>query len=199
MSPSPVQLFPVLPLRSQLPFRIWEAEETMSKLESKLSKITGYERSQYCHQCGKCSSGCPSANYLDFRPRKILAMAQLGMIEELLESEVIWHCAQCLLCKERCPRDAAPSDVIQALQNLAYALDEHVPEGYPALIASILKTGVVQTPIRVKVWKSLPTKTTVKGEFEFKDRADLGLPDLKKPEQQIIAESLKAVLKWKEK
>ena len=126
-------------------------------------------------------------------------MVQLGMIEELLTSEVIWNCAQCLLCKERCPRDAAPSDVIQALQNLAYSLNIHVPEGYTALVNSILKTGVVQTPIRVRVWKHLPTKDTVRGEFEFRDRLSLGLPQLKKPaELQKLVEALQEALKWKE-
>ena len=171
----------------------------MSELTTRLLYITGSERNEYCHQCGKCSSGCPAANFLDFRPRKILAMVQLGLVEELLESEVIWQCAQCLLCTERCPRDAAPSEVIQALQNLAYLSGKHVPEGYPALLNSILKTGVVQSPTRVRVWKTLPTKDKVKGEFEFRDRLSLGLPQLKKPaEIQKLAEALREILKWKE-
>lgn len=172
----------------------------MSELETRLRQITGSERNQYCHQCGKCSSGCPAADFFDFRPRKILAMVQLGMIKELLTSEVIWHCAQCLLCKERCPRNAGPFDVIQALQNLAYSLDINVPEGYPALIGSISKTGTVQTPKRVRVWKELPTKDTPKREFEFRDRFSLGLPKLKKPDDvQKLANALQEALKWKEK
>jgi len=170
----------------------------MTELETRLRHITGSERNQYCHQCGKCSSGCPAAPFFDFRPRKIVAMVQLGMIEELLKSEVIWHCAQCLLCKERCPRDAGPADVIQALQNLAYILDVHVPEGYPALIDSILKTGVVQTPMKVRVWKELPTKDAPRREFEFRDRLSLGLPQLKKPADiQKLACAIQEVLKWK--
>jgi heterodisulfide reductase subunit C len=171
---------------------------SMSKLDTRLLQITGSERNQYCHQCGKCSSGCPAADFFDFRPRKIVAMVQLGMIDELLSSEVIWHCAQCLLCKERCPRDAGPADVIQALQNLAYILDVHVPEGYPVLINSILKNGVVQTPIKVRVWKELPTKDAPRREFEFRDRLALGLPQLKKPADiQKLADALQEVLKWK--
>jgi heterodisulfide reductase subunit C len=172
----------------------------MSKLDTRLRKVTGSERNSYCHQCGKCSSGCPATTFFDFRPRKILAMVQLGMIDELLMSEVIWQCAQCLLCKERCPRDAGPADVIQALQNLAYILDINVPEGYPALISSILKNGVVQTPMKVRVWKELPTKGAPRREFEFCDRLSLGLPQLKKPEDiQKLANSLREVLKWTEK
>ena len=172
----------------------------MSKLDTSLRHIAGSERSQYCHQCGKCSSGCLAANFFDFSPRKIVAMVQLGMIEELLTSEVIWHCAHCLLCKERCPRDSGPFNVIRALQNLAYSLNIHVPEGYPALINSILKTGVSQTPTRVKVWKELPTKDAPRQEFEFRDRLSLGLPQLKKPDDiQMLANALQEILKWKEK
>ncbi len=172
----------------------------MSDLDIRLRHITGSERNQYCHQCGKCSSGCPAANFFDFSPRKIVAMIQLGMIEELLTSGVIWHCAQCLLCKERCPRDAGPSDAIQALQNLAYSLDVHVPDGYLTLINSILKNSVVQTPIKVRVWKELPTKELPRREFEFRDRFSLGLPKLKKPDDiQKLANALQEALKWKEK
>ena len=173
---------------------------SMSELDIRLRHITGSERNQYCHQCGKCSSGCLAANFFDFSPRKIVAMVQLGMIEELLTSEVIWHCAQCLLCKERCPRDAGPSDVIQALQNLAYISDVNVPEGYPAFINSILKTGVVQTPTRVRVWKELPTKDAPRRAFEFRDRISVGLPQLKKPADiHKLANALQEALKWKEK
>ena len=177
-----------------------KVENSMSELETRLRNITGSERNQYCHQCGKCSSGCPAADFFDFRPRKIVAMVQLGMIEELLTSEVIWNCAQCLLCKERCPRDAGPSDVIQALQNLAYSSDVQVPEGYPDLINSILKTGVVQTPRKVRVWKELPTKDAPRRESEFRDRLSLGLPHLKKPKDiQKLANALQEVLKWENK
>lgn len=173
---------------------------SMNELDIRLRHITGSERNQYCHQCGKCSSGCPAANFLDFSPRKIVAMIQLGMIEELLTSGIIWHCAQCLLCKERCPRDAGPSDAIQALQNLAYSLDVHVPDGYPTLINSILKNGVVQTPRKVRVWKELPTKDAPRREFEFRDRFSLGLPRLKKMEDvQKLANALQEVLKWEQK
>jgi heterodisulfide reductase subunit C len=170
----------------------------MSELDVRLQQITGSERNQYCHQCGKCSSGCLAASFFDFSPRKIVAMVQLGMIEELLKSEVVWHCAQCLLCNERCPRDAGPSDVIQALQNLAYNSDIPIPEGYPVLINSILKTGVVQTPRKVRVWKELPTKDVPRRAFEFRDRISLGLPQLKKPETiQKLSNALQEVLKWK--
>ena len=172
---------------------------SMNELDTRLRQVLGDQRPEYCHQCGKCSSGCPVASFLDFRPRRILAMVQLDMIEELLKSEVIWSCAQCLACKERCPRDVAPYDVIQALQNLAFRLNLFVPEAYSALINSISKNGVIQTPTKVRVWRHLPTKDTIKGDFEFRDGPSLGLPQLKKPaEMQKLAQALQEALKWKE-
>jgi hypothetical protein len=57
---------------------------------------------------------------------------------------------------------------------------------------------VVQTPIKVRVWKELPTKDAPRREFEFRDRLSLGLPQLKKPEDiQKLANALQEVLKWK--
>jgi heterodisulfide reductase subunit C len=171
----------------------------MSVLRNPLRHIIGDQKPEYCHQCGKCSSGCPAASFLDFRPRKIVAMVQLGMTEELLKSEVIWSCAQCLGCKERCPRGVAPSDVIQALQNLAFERNLSVPESYSVLMNSVLKNGVVQTPRRVKVWKHLPTKDAMRGDFEFGDRQSLGLPQLKKvAEMEKLVKALQEAFKWKE-
>lgn len=171
-----------------------------SDLNLSLRAVTGDQCPEYCHQCGKCSSGCPVTSFLDFRPRRIVAMVQLGMVEELLKSEVIWKCAQCLACNERCPRDVAPYDVIQALQNLTFERNLPFPEGYSTLINSILKNGVIQKPTRVRVWKHLPTRDTTTRDFEFRDRSSLNLPQPKKPaEMEKFAQALKKALKGEEK
>jgi len=169
-------------------------------LNSSLRRIPGDQQPEYCHQCGKCSSGCPVADFFDFRPRRIVAMVQLGIIDELLDSEDIWKCAQCLACKERCPRDVAPYDVIQALQNLAFKRNLVFPKDYSALINSILKQGVIQKPTRVRIRKHPPPKDKTKRAFEFGDRTSLSLPEAKKPTK--IAEfaiALKKALKGDEK
>ena len=131
-------------------------------LNSSLRHILGDHHPEYCHQCGKCSSGCPVANFFDFRPRRIVAMVQLGFIEELLESENIWNCAQCLKCKERCPREVAPYDIIQALQNLAFNHNRFFPKEYSIFINSILKEGAIKKPTRVRIRKnsSIENKTS---------------------------------------
>jgi heterodisulfide reductase subunit C len=128
-----------------------------------------------------------------------MAMVQLGFVEELLKSEDVWKCAQCLACKERCPRDVAPYDVIQALQNLAFKRNLF-PKDYSALIDSLLKDGVVQKPRRVRIRKHPPSESKRTKTFEFGDRASLSLPKAKKPHEIAkFAIALKKALKGDEK
>jgi heterodisulfide reductase subunit C len=171
----------------------------LEDLDSSFWHVPGDQHPEYCHQCGKCSSGCPVAGFFDFRPRRIMAMVQLGFIEELLESEDIWKCAQCLACKERCPRDVAPYDVIQALQNLAFKRNL-IPKDYSALINSVLKEGVIQKPTRIRIRKHPPLEDKKSRAFEFIDRASLNLPKAKKPtEIAKFAIALKKALEGGEK
>ena len=173
---------------------------TVNDLNSSLRRVPGDHHPELCHQCGKCTSGCPVSSFFDFRPRRIVAMVQLDFIEELLESEDIWKCAQCLACKERCPREVAPYDVIQALQNLAFERNLVFPKDYSSLINSILKEGVIQKPTRVKIRKHSSPEDHTNRAFEFVGRTSLSLPEAKKPiEIEKFAISLKKALKGDEK
>jgi heterodisulfide reductase subunit C len=105
-----------------------------------------------------------------------------------------------LACKERCPRNVAPYDVIQALQNLAFERNLIFPKGYSTFINSLLKEGIIQKPTRVKIWKCPPPEDKTKRPFEFGDRTSLSLPEANKP--TAIAEfaiALKKALKGDEK
>ena len=136
-----------------------------------LKDIVGDQQPEYCNQCGKCSSGCPSAHFLTaFSPRRIVIMSQLDMITRLLQSDTIWMCAECLKCKERCPREVAPYDVIQALRNMTVKTGLTFPKGYLQQLDSISKYGLMQEPQSVR--------TRSGGRV---DRGSLGLPQLQKP------------------
>ncbi|MCD4650845.1 MAG: 4Fe-4S dicluster domain-containing protein [Candidatus Cloacimonetes bacterium] len=69
-----------------------------------------------CYQCGNCSSGCPLVEYMDYAPNQVIRLAQLGALDELLESETIWICATCLQCSSRCPKGVDVSKVMEALR-----------------------------------------------------------------------------------
>lgn len=75
-----------------------------------------------CMNCGICCAICPAAEFYNYDPRTIVTIVQQGnnqQIEDLLKSETIWYCGQCMSCKTRCPRGNAPGFVIQVLRKLS--------------------------------------------------------------------------------
>jgi heterodisulfide reductase subunit C len=75
-----------------------------------------------CIHCGTCTAICPAAEFWNYDPRQLIDVIQSKdeqQIEELLKSDMIWYCGECMSCKTRCPRDNAPGLVIMALRNLS--------------------------------------------------------------------------------
>jgi len=98
----------------------------MGKLFDKLnSDVRFVEGIKACINCGTCTAICPAAEVYDYQPRKIVDSLQTrddSVIEELLKSDTIWYCGECMSCKTRCPRQNAPGLVIQALRKLSIEL-----------------------------------------------------------------------------
>ena len=64
-----------------------------------------------CINCGTCTAICPAAEFYNYDPRLIVITVQSkdnDKIEELLKSDTIWYCGECLSCKTRCPRNNTP-------------------------------------------------------------------------------------------
>jgi len=74
-----------------------------------------------CIQCGTCSATCPLSHYMDYTPRRIIAMTREGFKEEVLNSLTIWLCASCYACTVQCPRQIHITDVMYALKREAIA------------------------------------------------------------------------------
>jgi heterodisulfide reductase subunit C len=75
-----------------------------------------------CMNCGVCTAICPAAEFYDYDPRKIVDKVQQRDDEEiinLLKSDTIWYCGECMSCKTRCPRGNTPGFVIMALRTLS--------------------------------------------------------------------------------
>jgi heterodisulfide reductase subunit C len=67
-----------------------------------------------CWTCSTCDSECPvniATNRL--RPQKILHLASLGFLEELIALPDIWYCLTCRKCNRVCPNQVKPESVIQ--------------------------------------------------------------------------------------
>ncbi len=75
-----------------------------------------------CIQCGTCSATCPLSHYMDYTPRKVIAMTREGFKEDVLNSLTIWLCASCYSCLVQCPRKIHITDVMYALKREAIAM-----------------------------------------------------------------------------
>lgn len=120
-----------------------------------------------CNQCGKCSSGCPAARVLALRPRKIALSAQRMRLNEMMLNEVIWLCAQCHQCLERCPREISPYEVIIYLQNIAVKKGAPYPRDLDIMSTAVKRLSRIQD-----------VQEILDREFEDYSRDDLELPEL---------------------
>ena len=78
-----------------------------------------------CMNCGICTSVCPAAEFSDYDPRILINIVQNEddeKIEELLKSDYIWLCGQCMSCKTRCPRGNVPGLLINVLRRYSQEL-----------------------------------------------------------------------------
>lgn len=98
----------------------------MPKLTELLSQDVRFKEAlTACMNCGICTAICPAAEFYKYDPRQICALVQSKdeeKIEELLKSETIWYCGQCMSCKTRCPRGNVPGLVITVLRKLSQEL-----------------------------------------------------------------------------
>lgn len=83
-----------------------------------------------CIQCGTCSSTCPLSLYMDYTPRRLIAMTREGFKDEVLQSFTIWLCASCYSCSVECPKEIDITEVMYALKQRA--IEEKVyPRRFP--------------------------------------------------------------------
>lgn len=73
-----------------------------------------------CWNCSSCDVECPiniATNRL--RPQKIVRLANLGFIDELLSLPEIWYCLTCRRCDYVCPNLVTPSTIVSYLRKEA--------------------------------------------------------------------------------
>jgi len=143
--------------------------ELKKEINDRLTKLQD-EISEYCFQCAKCTSGCEAHKLLELEPHKIVALLKRGLINELVNSDVIWTCMSCQKCRERCPQRVAPVEILYALKNMAVITGKQIPGKYTGMLQSILSIGLIQDVQQT----TTRTNKTIK-------REDLGLPKLSKP------------------
>lgn len=152
------------------------------KLRMKTLAKIGEQKPYNCFQCLRCTSGCPAMKMLELKPHEIVSLVKMGFIEEIINSGILWTCATCLKCKERCPQEVAPVDLIFALRNLTIELEAKAPESYLQSVSMVLETGFIQKP-----------QETVTRKLEKVTREKLGLPKMREADEQFKSAFMKAL------
>lgn len=155
------------------------AKSNAESREKILSKL-GTRALVNCFQCIKCTSGCTALKLLELKPHEIVKLVNLGFVDELASSDIIWTCATCLKCVERCPQKASPYHVIMVLRNLAVEREAKVPEGYLKAVSQILESGLAETIQKV-----------VTNKMESFERESLKLPKIASPKESFQSAFMK--------
>jgi len=88
-------------------------------LANEIASIPGGAQLYSCIQCGTCSGMCPLSSYMDYTPRRIIAMIRAGFKGEVLTSYTTWLCASCYACTVECPSEIAITDIMYAVKRMA--------------------------------------------------------------------------------
>lgn len=84
-------------------------------------KTPAGEKLLTCMQCGVCAGSCPVSHEMDYTPRELVRMVQLGLKDDVLNSNTIWLCTTCFSCSVRCPRGIRPTELMETLRPVAIA------------------------------------------------------------------------------
>jgi heterodisulfide reductase subunit C len=88
-------------------------EKFLAKLEERGVAV------QACFQCGRCSSGCPVAEFFDLSVMEVVRLAAYGQEQRLLDCHTIWLCAACETCATRCPNEIEIAGLMDVLREIA--------------------------------------------------------------------------------
>jgi ferredoxin len=85
-----------------------------------------------CFNCGNCTAVCRLSEERAQVPRRLVRYGQLGMRDRLLAAKEAWLCWNCRDCSGTCPRQAKPSDYLEAVRR--YTIASMDPTGISRLM-----------------------------------------------------------------
>jgi heterodisulfide reductase subunit C len=126
------------------PVRLSQTTQTGKAFINRIEEEAGTSIN-LCYQCGKCTAGCPGAFAMDYPPRQVIRLLQLGLTEKAINAESIWICASCETCSARCPRGVDIASLMDAMRREALRQgkigDKKVASFNKAFLSSVKNFG----------------------------------------------------------
>jgi len=69
-----------------------------------------------CYQCERCSSGCPTAEAMRYRPAQMMRLAQFGLEDSLVIDASLWRCVGCDSCTSHCPHNLSVRRLVELMR-----------------------------------------------------------------------------------
>ncbi len=91
---------------------------TSPEFRKQVEALSG-ERVSTCFQCQKCTNGCPLTSAMDISPHQVMRFINLGLADEVVDSDTIWVCASCETCTTRCPNEIDIAHVMDTLRQMS--------------------------------------------------------------------------------
>lgn len=165
-------------------------QELDSAFPSWVTSSPGGENLLQCIQCGTCSGACPVSMYMDYTPRRIIAMARSGFKDEVLGSATIWLCASCYACVVQCPQDIQITDLMYSLKQRAIKEGKY-PKKFPIPILSKEFFNMVWNKGRITESLLVAKMFLKTNPLKLLNMASLGLKLVKSGRMSLRMESIK--------
>lgn len=105
------------------------------------------EKVRSCMQCGTCTGSCANSFAMDYTPRQLWRLVQLGAQDEVFRSRTFALCSSCYFCTLRCPRGLPLTETIHDLKRVAAArglLEKRGSRFYRSFLAAVRRHGRVR-------------------------------------------------------
>jgi len=149
-----------------------------------------------CIQCGTCTASCPTSYAMDYSPRRLMRMIQLGLYDDVLKSKTFWMCTTCFSCTVRCPRGISITETFLSLKRMATAkgVEKKVDSArfYQTVMDVVRRTGRMHETETMMRWMLNP-QVLVGKPLRVLGFAPLALALLRKGKMPLIPHKIEGV------
>ena len=150
------------------------------------------EQISACYQCEKCTNGCPLAFAMDIAPHQVMHCIQMGLTDEVLNSDTVWVCASCETCTTRCPNDIDIAHVMDTLRQLSARKGVKASQKQATTFHSVFLSNIKRFGRMHEMTLGLEFSLKNGGLKGLLNQSGLGMSMIRKGKMKLIPSRLRA-------